>query len=66
MKLRHPLRLDHATHPGKADPYRADCLHRLQREEWGKFCTEHCPHPGKLCRQPCKEWRAKFGNRRDA
>ena len=59
------LSVSGGTKPGRGEKFHQD-NHRKMREEWGDFCTKHCPHPGKLCRQPCKEWRAKFGDRRDA
>ena len=65
MRLRNPYGLYKPASRPQTAPYKGE-NRRLMREEWADFCANHCPHPGKLCRQPCKEWRAKFGDRRDA
>ena len=53
-----------ASRPQTA-PYKADDR-RLIREEWAAFCTAECPHPGRQCgKSPCKEFREKFGRRKD-
>ena len=53
-----------ASRPQTA-PYKADDR-RLIREEWAAFCTAECPHKGRVCdKSPCKEFREKFGRRKD-
>ena len=60
------LSVSGGTKPGRAIPYKAD-NRRLMREEWAAFCTAECPHPGRQCdRGTCKEFREKFGRRKDA
>lgn len=59
------LNISGGTKPGHADPYKGE-NRRMMRQEWADFCIEHCPHPGKKCREtPCKEFRERFGRRRD-
>ena len=53
-----------ASRPSAA-PYKAD-NRRLMREDWAVFCTAECPHKGRVCdKSPCKEFREKFGRRKD-
>lgn len=59
------LNITGGTKPGHADPFKGE-NRRMMREEWAAFCTGDCPHPGKKCRgSPCKEFRERFGRRRD-
>lgn len=59
------LNVSGGTKPGHGDPFKMD-NHRMMREDWAFFCTEFCPHPNKICKgNPCKEFREKFGRRRD-
>lgn len=66
MRMRNPYGLyKHAVKPS-ADQYKAE-RRRLMREDWAEFCTAQCPHKGRVCdRGPCKEFREKFGRRKDA
>lgn len=65
MRSRNPYGLYKPASRPQTAPYKGE-NRRLMREEWADFCIEHCPHPGKKCREtPCKEFRERFGRRRD-
>lgn len=65
MRSRNPYGLYKPSSRPKTTPYKGE-NRRLMREDWAAFCTGQCPHAGRLCdRGPCREFRARFGQRKD-
>ena len=59
------LNVSGGTKPGHGEPFKNDKKFKVNRDV-ANFCTEFCPHPNKICKgNPCKEFREKFGRRRD-
>lgn len=66
MRSRNPYGLYKPASRPQTAPYKAE-NRRLMREDWAAFCTAECPHKGRVCdKSPCKEFREKFGRRKDA
>lgn len=66
IRLHKPYGLGKPASKRQMDPYKGE-NRRATRSEWAQFCTEQCPHEGRLCdRGPCREFKEKFGERKDA
>lgn len=66
MRSRNPYGLYKPASRPQTAPYKAE-RRRLMREDWAAFCTAECPHKGRVCdKGTCKEFKARFGRRKDA
>ena len=67
IRLRNYARLtvSGGTKPERGQAYKPD-ERPLRHPERAAFCTEACPHPDRDCeRGTCREYREKFGRRKD-
>lgn len=64
IRSRNPYGMGKPASKHPASPYKGE-NRRQMRESWAAFCTEQCPHAGRLCDHgPCKDFVAAFGRRK--